>query len=63
MGPEGIEFYKPVSGFNLALTVQDRIRWSHIVQSLLKKGFAAEKAEIQAFLQVYQIKDPHLHYR
>lgn len=62
MGPEGIELYKPTSGFNLALTVRDRIRWSHIVQSLVKKGVSAEKAEIQAFLQVYQWKDPHLTY-
>jgi len=62
MGPEGIEFYKPTSGFNLSFNVHDRIRWAHIVQSLLKKGFVAEKAEVQAFLQVYQIKDPHLKY-
>jgi DNA-binding transcriptional MocR family regulator len=62
MGPEGIEYIRPKSGFNLALNTKDQIRWAHIFQNLKEKGLSAEKAEIQAFLQVYAIKDPHLKY-
>jgi hypothetical protein len=62
IGPEGIEYVKPVAGFNLSFTTKDRIRWAHLFQSFRKKGLTVEKAEIQAFLQVYPIKDPHLRY-
>jgi len=60
IGPEGIEYCKPTGGFPLVFNSQDRLRWANLFQSLKKKG--VEKAEIQAFLQVYQIKDPHLRY-
>jgi hypothetical protein len=62
MGPEGIIHVAPRSGFNLALSMKDRVRWANIFQSLRRKGMTIEKAEIQAFLQVYQLKDPHLTY-
>lgn len=62
LGPEGIEYVKPVAGFNISFTTKDRIRWAHLFQSFKRKGLTAEKAEIQAFLQVYSIKDIHLRY-
>jgi len=62
MGPEGIEYVKPVAGFNLSFTTKDRVRWAYFFQSFKRKGLSTEKAEIQAFLQVYQLKDPHLSY-
>ena len=62
LGPEGIAYIQPVSGFSLAFSAKDRIRWAHIFQHLQRKGYSVEKAEIQAFLQVYQMKDPHLVY-
>jgi len=62
MGPGGIEYVSPKGGFNLALNTKDRIRWANIFQSLKQKGLVAEKAEIQAFLQVYAMKDAHLKY-
>ena len=62
MGPEGIVYVAPRSGFNLALSTKDRVRWANIFQSLRRKGVAIEKAEIQAILQVYRLKDPHLTY-
>jgi len=62
MGPGGIEYVSPTGGFNLALNAKDRIRWANIFQSLKRKGVSAGKAEIQAFLQVYAMKDSHLTY-
>ena len=62
LGPEGIEYSRPAAGFNLSFTTKDRIRWAHLFQSFKQKGLTAEKAEIQAFLQVYQLKDPHLRF-
>jgi hypothetical protein len=62
MGPEGIEYVSPKGGFNLALNTRDQIRWTNIFQNLKQKGWSAEKAEIQAFLQVYAMKDLHLKY-
>jgi len=62
IGPEGVEYYGPKGGFPLAFQPQDRLRWAHLFQSFKRKGYLVEKAEIQAFLQVYQLKDPHLRY-
>jgi len=60
LGPEGILYIEPVSGFSLAFSAKDRIRWAHLFQYFRQKGDSVEKAEIQAFLQVYQMKDAHL---
>jgi len=62
LGPEGIAYIQPVSGFSLSFSAKDRIRWAHLFQHLRRKGASVEKAEIQAFLQVYQMKDARLVY-
>ena len=61
LGPEGIEYKEPKGSWPLLFTQKDRIRWAHLVQHL-QKTMTVEKAEQQAFLQVYQAKYPLLVY-
>ena len=62
LGPEGIEYIEPKGSWPLLFTQKDRIRWAYLVQHL-QKTMTAEKAEQQAFLQIYQAKYPLLVYR
>ena len=55
LGPEGIEYIEPKGSWPTLFTEKDRIRWAHMVQ-VFKRTMSVEKAEIQAFLQVYKTK-------
>jgi hypothetical protein len=60
--PEGIHRVKPRIGWNVIFTSRDKLRWANLYAHLLSKGVLAERAEVQAFQQVWQMKDYHLVY-
>ena len=60
--PEGIVLVKPRIGWNVIFTGRDKLRWANLYVHLLSKGVLAERAEVQAFQQVWQMKDYHLVY-
>jgi hypothetical protein len=60
--PEGIQLVRPRIGWNAIFTARDKLRWANLYVHLLAKGHLAEKAEIQAFQQVWQMRDYHLQY-
>ncbi len=61
LGPEGIEYREPKGSWPLLFNEKDRIRWAHLVQHL-QTSMPQEKAQIQAFMAVYQAKYPLLVY-
>ena len=52
----------PSIGFHPIYTKKDQIRWRAIYAYLCKKGLAKSKAEANAFLEVWKMRDPHLIY-
>lgn len=60
--PEGIQCVKPRIGWNSIFTARDKLRWANLYVHLLSKGHLAEMAEVQAFQQVWQLRDVHLIY-
>ena len=60
--PEGIQLVKPRIGWNVIFTSRDKLRWANLYVYLLSKGVLATQAEVQAFQQVWQMKDYHLVY-
>jgi hypothetical protein len=60
--PEGIVLVKPHIGWNAVFSAKDRLRWANLYVHLLSKGVVPEKAEVKAFQQVWQLRDPHLVY-
>ena len=52
----------PRIGWNAIFSAKDRLRWANLYVHLLDKGIAPEKAEVQAFQQVWQMRDYHLVY-
>jgi hypothetical protein len=61
LGPEGIEYREPKGSWPAVFNEKDRIRWAHLVQHL-QKSMPLDKAQIQAFMAVYQAKYPLLVY-
>jgi hypothetical protein len=60
--PEGIQLVQPRIGWNAIFTARDRLRWANLYVHLRARGHLPEKAEVQAFQQVWQMRDHHLIY-
>ena len=60
--PEGIQLVQPRIGWNAIFTARDRLRWANLYVHLRARGHLPEKAEVQAFQQVWQMRDHHLLY-
>jgi hypothetical protein len=59
---DGILSVKPRIGWNVIFTARDRLRWANLYVHLVSKGVLQERAEVQAFQQVWQLRDHHLVY-
>lgn len=53
----------PSIGFHPIYTKKDQIRWRAIYAFLCKKGLPKAKAEADAFLEVWKMRDIALRYR
>jgi hypothetical protein len=43
-------------------TARDKLRWANLYVHLLAKGHLPERAEVQAFQEVWRLRDHHLVY-
>jgi len=59
---EGIRCVKPRIGWTVIFTARDRLRWANLYVHLVAKGHLSERAEVQAFQEVWRLRDHHLVY-